>query len=102
MRREEFVEWIVTLENSSSDQALEYLVHILPGNAEDWLVAGHSRGIIAASGSANLLLYISRQCLGCHSCLLAIENASNSDQTMQYISVRVEVLLGADLQKRSQ
>ena len=96
------MEWIVTLENTSIDQSMEYLVHVLPTSAEDWLVVGHSGGVIPAFGSTNLMLYIARQQVGRHACLLAIENTSNASEAVQYVSVRVEVVLGANLQKRSQ
>ncbi len=96
IHRNEFVEWVITLENSTR-RPLFFSADILSGAS--FVALNNSRGCVPSSGSTALLLYISRACMGVFSGVILLQNCTNPLQDVLAVSVNVEVVL-SDPQRR--
>lgn len=91
-QKNEFVEWLLKIENGSERDTFCYKVYTTnPLEDNEWMVLGHSFGIIPSNTFSSVMLYFSRRNVGVFHTNVIIENAS-SDEILYSVSVSIEIV----------
>lgn len=92
VRRSEALEWMVTLENRSSEYNLCYSLHALSNpSTENWLIFGQNGGIVDKMTSSTFILYFVRSNIGKFVSYLLIRDMHQRDRD-HIICITMEVI----------
>ena len=99
VQRKESLEWMITIENSSDSDAMQYRIYSMSSMDESWLVLGQRRGDVPAGGSSSVALYFGRTNVGIFFTYIVIENLTTSGD-MLVLRVSLEVVQDLSLNRR--
>ena len=90
-RREDAIEWLVTLENCSPNLDIPFKLIVKPSATSlPWLQLSQSRGIIPAKDSVSVMIYVVRAVCGDFKSEISVEYLADSS-TLHTINVHINV-----------